>query len=168
MIMRGPSETPQWAPGVKTKPWIDNDSGSIVLSLDKPVQSSSSYSGRGPEYGVDDNVRTWWQAAVGDKEPYLEVDLMQDFTVDSTRILWSDAGLDLKKGVRPGPYQYSISVSPDGKTYSTVLDKTKNNEDMNIQFDEIPPIRARRVRLTISGAPAGMPVGVLELTVFGK
>ena len=168
MIMRGPSETPQWAPGVKAKPWVDNDSGSIVLSLNKPVQSSSSYSGRAPEYGVDNNARTWWQAADGDKGPYLEIDLMQDFTVDSTRILWSDEGLDLKKGVRPAPYQYTISVSPDGKSYSTVVDKMKNTEDMNIQFDEIPPVRARRVRLTISGVPAGMPVGVLELTVFGK
>jgi hypothetical protein len=35
MFIKGPSETPQWAPGVKARPWKDNDSGSFPPSEDK-------------------------------------------------------------------------------------------------------------------------------------
>jgi hypothetical protein len=169
MVFAGPSETPQWAPGVKRDPWRDNASGSVPLTINKFNYSASSHApGRTAEYAIDNNVRTWWQAAPGDERPSLQVDLLQEFTIDSSRILFSDAGMKIAAGIRPGPYQYKVEVARDGKTYSMALDKTANRADRNIEFDEIPPVRARFVRLTITGAPKGMPVGLLEFTVFGN
>jgi hypothetical protein len=46
MFIKGPTETPQWAPGVKAKPWKDNDSGSIPLTEDKNYIVSSEAPGR--------------------------------------------------------------------------------------------------------------------------
>lgn len=169
MVFNGPTETPQWAPGVKTEPWKGNDSGSLPLTVGKPVVSASSSAyGHNAAYAIDNYVRTWWEAAEGDRTPSISIDLMQNFLVDSARILWSDAGLDIGKGITPAPYRYKIELSRDGKTFTTAVDKAGNSVDNNIEFDEIPPERARYVRLTVTGAPARMPIGVVEFTVFGK
>ncbi len=65
-------------------------------------------------------------------------------------------------------YQYKIEVSLDGQTYSTVLDQTKNATSRNTIFEEIPPVKCRFVRLTMTNWPRTMPLGIIEFTVFGK
>ena len=57
----------------------------------------------------------------------------------------------------PGPCQYKVEVSSDRKAFATALDKTENRVDRNIELDEIVGVRAGFVRLTITGAPKGMP-----------
>jgi xylan 1,4-beta-xylosidase len=179
MIIKGPSETPQWAPGVKARPWEDNDSGSIPLSEDKNYTVSSEAPGRNAPYAVDNNTRTWWAPAKNDREPQLTLDLgaesRQMYIVDSARILFTLPEGDLYDDYRlggeegkPRIRQYKIEVSPDGKTFSTVVDKTKNDRDNAIEFDEIAPIKCRYVRLTITGLPKDLPCGVIEFTVFGR
>ena len=177
MFVNGPTETPQWAPGVKAKPWLGNDSGSMVVSLNKfTYDVSSERPGRDATYAFDNNVRTWWEPAENDAQPWLMLDLgcanandpHQTFVIDSSRILFSDAYLNIAEGIVPGPYQYKIEVSSDGQTFKTVLDKTQNTKDHNIEFDEIAPAQCRYVRLTITGAPKKVPIGILEFTVFGK
>jgi hypothetical protein len=61
-----------------------------------------------------------------------------------------------------------LEVSSDNKTFKTIVDKTKNAEANNVEFDEFPPIRCRYIRLTVTGRPANYPTAVLEFTVFGK
>ena len=169
LVVHGPTETPQWAPGVKAKAWLDNDSGSLPLTINKETfAASSSAPGRDPAYAIDNNVRTWWEAAAGDTQPWLAVDLTHEFTIDSSRILFSDNRLSAASGVLSGPYRYKVEASADGRTWRAVLDKTANTVENNIEFDEIPPVRARWVRLTVSGAPKNLPVGILEFTVFGR
>jgi xylan 1,4-beta-xylosidase len=169
MFVKGPSETPQWAPGVKTNPALDNDSGSVPLSINTWAhQASSSAPGREPAYALDNNVRTWWAPAGGDSNPWLAVDLMREYTIDSARILFSDHGLNAAGGVVSGSYQYRLEVSIDGKEYRTVVDKSRNSDEANVEFDEIPPVNARWLRMTLTNTPKNLPLGILELTVFGK
>jgi hypothetical protein len=169
MFVHGPTETPQWAPGVKEKPWLDNDSGSLPITINREtVRASSSAPGRDPVYAIDNNVRTWWEAEAGDAQPSLTVDLTRPFSIDSARILFSDNHLSAESGIVSGPYQYKLETSADGKEWKLGLDKTANAVDRSIAFDEIPPVRARWVRLTVTGAPHRLPVGLLEFTVFGK
>jgi len=179
MFIRGPSETPQWAPGVKSKPWEDNDSGSYPLSEDKNYSVSSEAPGRNAPYAVDNNNRTWWAPAENDTEPWLTLDLgaesRQMYIVDSARILftlpegdlWDDYRLGGQEG-KPRIRQYKIEVSSDGKTFTTVVDKTKNDRDNAVEFDEITPVKCRHVKLTITNWPKDLPLGVLEFTAFGK
>lgn len=61
-----------------------------------------------------------------------------------------------------------IEVSSDGKTFKTVVDKTKNDADNAVEFDEIKPVQCKYVKLTITGWPKDLPCGVIEFTVFGK
>jgi xylan 1,4-beta-xylosidase len=179
MFIRGPSEKPQWAPGVKSRPWEDNDSSSYPLSEDKNYTVSSEAPGRNAPYAMDNNNRTWWAPVKGDKEPWLTLDLgaesKQMYIVDSARILftlpegdlWDDYRLGGEEG-KSRVRKYKIEVSSDGKTFTTVLDKTKNDRDNAVEFDEIKPIKCRHIRLTITGWPKDLPCGVIEFTVFGK
>jgi hypothetical protein len=50
------------------------------------------------------------------------------------------------------------------------LDKTNNSVTRYTEFDELTPTECGFVRLTITGWPHndGVPLGVLEFTVFGK
>jgi hypothetical protein len=48
---------------------------------------------------------------------------------------------------RPAAFRCKIEVSTDGKSYATALDKTNNSVTRYTEFDEIPPVRYRYVRL---------------------
>ncbi|MCY2954431.1 MAG: family 43 glycosylhydrolase [Planctomycetota bacterium] len=130
--------------------------------------------------------------------PATRFDAVQLFTIDSVRLLFnSGRGFGGGRG-RGGPgvagtppagptptertpataavsdrpavnaYQYKIEVSSDGQTYTMALDQTRNAISRNVIFEEIPPVRCRFVRLTLTNWPRATPLGVLEFTVFGK
>jgi len=100
MFTRGPSETPQWAPGVVADPVQNGDSGSIALSVNKlrAMNQRGGFSSQRPgheaAYALDDSNGTWWEPAEDDAKPTLTIDLgsitefesEQLFTVDSSRI----------------------------------------------------------------------------------
>ena len=48
------------------------------------------------------------------------------------------------------------------------MDKTANDADNVVEFDEFAPVECRYVKLTITGWPKDVPLGVIEFTVFGK
>jgi hypothetical protein len=169
MFIKGPTETPQWAPGVKASPWTGNDSGSIPLSIDASYTVSSEGPGRNAPYAFDNNARTWWEPAATDSRPWLTLDLGdataedpdQQFLINSSRILFSYSGS------HPEPYRYKIEISKDGKNFQAVVDKTTNSTFSTVAFDEIAPITGRYVRLTLTGWQQGTVPGVAEFTVFG-
>jgi len=191
MFVREASETPQWAPGVVANPARDGASGTIPLTVNKlramnqHGRFSSQRPGHDAAYAVDDSNGTWWEPADDDLQPSLTVDLAsiteweseQLFTVDSSRIEFLARGGGRGGAAPPAAvapsgataFTYRIEVSNDGKEFSTVVDKTSNDVTRYTEFDEIPPVRCRYVRLTVTGWPrAASPLGVVEFTVFGK
>jgi xylan 1,4-beta-xylosidase len=172
MVINGPSEIPQWAPGVRTEPWKENNSGSIPLTEDKNYTVSSEAPGRDAPYAVDSNSRTWWSPAEDDREPWVIFDLgsasEQHYIIDSARLLFTLPVRLKNEGSPARVRKYKIEVSPDGESFETVVNKTRNNRDNAVEFDEIEPVQGRYVKLTITGWPDEVPVGVIEFTVFGK
>jgi xylan 1,4-beta-xylosidase len=192
MIVR-PSETPQWAPGVVSNPARNGDSGSIPLTvhklrnLNQLGRFSSQRPGHDAAYALEDSNGTWWEPAEDDAAPSLTIDLgsttewapEQLFTVDSSRILFTArGGFGGGRGQQPAPqpptgsaaFRYRIETSRDGKTFTTMLDKTGNNITRYTEFDELPSTQCRYVRLTITNWPhiANAPLGITEFTVFGN
>jgi hypothetical protein len=192
---RGPSETPQWAPGVVANPVRDGDAGSIAVSINKlrAMHQQGGFSSERPgheaAYATDDSNGTVWQPAENDAHPTLTIDLVaptefetnQLFQIDSSRIEFAAGngfgprGPAASTAAAPAPngstaFRYKIETSIDGKQYTTVLDKTNNQPTLYTEFDEIPPTRCRFVRLTIVDWPRRgvTPLGVTEFTVFGK
>ncbi len=186
------TDTPQWAPGVIKDPSTGN-SGSIPVTINKVnamnalSRASSQQPGRDAAYAVDNSSGTWWEPSPADSLPSLTVELspatrfdaVQLFTIDGVRIMFNGGRRGFGRpqaatASTPVPqsssdaYQYKIEVSTDGKTYETVLDQTENKIIRNTIFEEIPPVKCRFVRLTLTDWPSTTPLGILEFTVFGK
>ena len=103
---RGPSETPQWAPGLVVNPVRNGDSGSIAVSINKlrAMHSQSAFSSERPgheaAYAIDDSNGTVWQPAESDAQPTLAIDLIaptefetnQLFEIDSSRLEFTAGG----------------------------------------------------------------------------
>jgi xylan 1,4-beta-xylosidase len=182
------TDTPQWAPKAVSDP-IKGNSGSIPVTINKVntmntlSRFSSQQPGRDAAYAVDNSSGTWWEPAPTDTLPALTVelspatrfDVVQLFTIDAARLMFNSGRRGFGRQTMTSPaqpptdvYQYNIEVSMDGKTYVTALDQTKNIISRNTIFEEIPPIKCRFVRLTITNWPRTTPLGIIEFTVFGK
>jgi len=182
------TDTPQWAPNGISDPENSN-SGSIPVTINKVramnalSRFSSQQPGRDAAYAVDNSSGTWWEPVPTDTLPTLTIelspatrfDVVQLFTIDAARLMFNSGRRGFGRQTRVSPaqpptdiYQYKIDVSMDGKTFITALDQTQNILSRNTIFEEIPPVKCRFVRLTLTNWPRTTPLGILEFTVFGK
>ncbi len=178
------TDTPQWAPNAIIDPQKGN-SGSIPVTINKframnaLSKCSSQKPGRDAAYAVDNSSGTWWEPAPTDTLPTLTIelspatrfDVVQLFIIDGVRLMFRGQrrgwGRHSTTPLSPEIYQYRIDVSRDGETYTTALDQTKNTISRNTIFEEIPPVKCRFVRLTVTNWPGTRPLSLLEFTVFG-
>jgi xylan 1,4-beta-xylosidase len=100
------TDTPQWAPGVVADAAKDGDSGSIPVTINKIramnalSRFSSELSGHEAAYAVDNSSGTWWEPSSTDTQPTLTIelspatrfDVVQLFTIDSVRLMFSGGG----------------------------------------------------------------------------
>jgi hypothetical protein len=148
---------------------------------------SSEQPGHEAAYAVDNSSGTWWEPTPADSVPALTIelspatrfDVVQLFNIDAVRLMFNGGRRGFGRppvasvsttpvGQSSDMYQYKIDVSMDGKTFIMALDQTKNTISRNTIFEEIPVVKCRFVRLTITNWPRTTPLGVLEFTVFGK
>ncbi len=192
------TDTPQWAPNAVNDPTKgDSGSIPVTINKIRAMNALSRFSseqpGRDAAYAVDNSSGTWWEPAPTDTQPTLTIELspatrfdaVQLFTIDSVRLMFSGgrgfggrsraSASESVPAAAPTPeappvnaYQYRMEVSLDGQTYTTALDQTKNAISRNVVFEEIPPVKCRFVRLTMTNWPRATPLGIIEFTVFGK
>jgi len=167
LFVAGPTETPQFAPGVRPDPARDNAVGLLPLTVNQPVRASASLPGRDAVYAVDDSIRTWWEAPAG-RPQWIKVDLQAVYQVSAARTIFGDRGLNYAEGVVPSPYRYQLEASVDGETWTTVFTNDGSTDERHIAFDAFPTTPMRWVRLTVLDVPRGMSVSVLEFTAFGR
>ena len=169
IIPRESSEIPGWAPGVLPAPEKDNDAGLIPLTNHKRITATSYSEGRDPIYGIDDSMLTWWQPAADDKSPSLTVTLSLDggLEIRTARIVWRDVGLDIRRGVMPGAFGYTVEALGMDDEWVTVCDRADNTEDFAVDYFTLKPMKAKAVRLNIRKSPEGIIPGVINFTVFG-
>jgi hypothetical protein len=179
------TDTPQWGPDVVDDP-TKGDSGSLPVTINKIramnalSEFSSEQPGRFAAYAVDNSSGTIWEPEPDDSSPALtielspatEFDVVQLFTVDGIRLMFNGGGRRFfrRSTAPPEPtiYKYKIEVSMDGENYTLALDQTQNEIQRNTIFEEIPPVKCRFVKLTMTDWPKSDPLGIIEFTVFGK
>ncbi len=172
------TDTPQPAPGAKAKRDVP---ASIPVTINKInamnalSRFSSQQDGFPAAYAVDNYSGTVWMPATDDAQPTLTVelspatrfDVVQHFTVDAMRVMFS-GGRRRFGGPQVLPvYQYKLEVSQDGEQYVTVLDRTRNTESRDTVFEEFAPVNCRFVRLTVTDWPKDNPLGIIDFTAFG-
>ncbi|MBC8010040.1 MAG: discoidin domain-containing protein, partial [Burkholderiales bacterium] len=141
------------------------------LGYRRRATASSHAPGRVALYAVDQSMITWWQPADGDATPWIEIDLgPARFLVHALRLVWKDVGLDYKAGILPGPFRWRLSLrdGPDG-AWRCVVVASDNEVDLLIDYRELAePAPATRVRLEVTGWPAGLRPGLVDFAVFGQ
>ncbi|MBN2371099.1 MAG: family 43 glycosylhydrolase [Vicinamibacteria bacterium] len=164
-----------------------------VRAMNAQSRFSSEQPGHYAAYAVDNSSGTWWEPSPNDARPTLTLDLgpatrfdvAQLFTIDSVRLLFAGGrrigGQDrtsattadaapIGASMQPATdaYQYKIDVSTNGETFTTLLNQSASIMARNTIFEELPPTECRFVRLTMISWPRATPLGIIELTVFGR
>jgi len=162
------SEFPQWAPGVLPRPEQGNATGLLPMNHRRFAGVSSNAPGRPGLYAVDNCMHTWWEPAAGDATPTVEQDLGITVAISALRLVWRDVGLDYAAGRLPGPFRWRFETMAADGTWSTAVDATSNPTDLLIDYRTFAERLVRRVRLTITGWPAGLTPGLTDMAVFGR
>lgn len=150
--------------------------GWMLLNYNKPVQVSSTLGGYHANHAVDELAKTYWSANSGNKGEWIQTDLGNISTVNAVQINYADQDVSFPKemdsiflGKTIGlSHQYILSYSVDGKKWTTLVDKSKNNKDVPHDYVElIKPVQARFIRLENIKMPTGK-FAISGLRVFGK
>ncbi|MDZ7607593.1 MAG: family 43 glycosylhydrolase [Cyclobacteriaceae bacterium] len=157
---------PHYLPGAGTP---GKFTGWMLLNYDKPVTVSSTYASYTANKATDENMKTWWSAASGNKGEWIQTDLGAISTVKAIQINYADQDVDTDRlGKRTDQFhQYKLLYSTDGKKWIMLVDKSKNTTDVPHDYVELPsPIAARYIKLENIHMPTGK-FALSGLRVFG-
>ncbi len=156
------------AMGTKPHEYADGFTGWMLLNYKKPVVVSSTLGSYNANNAVDENLKTYWSAATGNKGEWIQTDLGQISTIQAFQINYADqdvAFLGKSTGVF---HQYIMYASLDGKKWTVLTDKSKNQTDIPHEYVELTqPVQARYLRLENIKMPTGK-FAISGLRVFGN
>jgi hypothetical protein len=115
-------------------------------------------------HGNDGLTATRWCAANGNTGHYWTLDLAAVHPLARFEVIWeypaSAVGL---------PYRYVVSVSNDGTTFTSAIDRSTTTNTMQIQTNDFPSgTNGRYVRVTVVSLPTGAWASFFEARVFGQ
>jgi xylan 1,4-beta-xylosidase len=157
MVFEGPTRTPQWAPASGRR----GSTGLAPLCADRPAQATAASPDHPAGHAVDDSVNTWWDPGQRPAPYALAVDLGGLCGVHAVRLVFFDAA----------PFQYVVETSADGRAWREAADLRANTVVRNNAYHvlEEPGGRpARHLRLTVTGAPEGVPARLIDFAAFGR
>jgi len=119
-------------------------------------------------HGNDGMTGTRWCAANGSTGHYWTVDLGAVHTLSRFEVMW-----EYPNQATGLAYGYVISVSNDGTTFTTAINRTTNTDVMQTQSSDFPAsTTGRHARITVVALPASTPqptwASFFEARVFGQ
>ncbi|WP_212006021.1 family 43 glycosylhydrolase [Chitinophaga sp. HK235] len=142
--------------------------GWMLLNYNKPVTVSSTLGGYLPNNAVDENIKTYWSAATGNKGEWLQSDLGSVSTVHAVQINYADQDATFLGKQTDIYHQYILHYSLDGKKWQILTDKSHNLSDVPHDYIELPqPVKARYIKLENIHVPSGK-FAISGLRVFGN
>jgi xylan 1,4-beta-xylosidase len=175
---------PQYYPGIKENAVDNNLPNWMLLSNKKYVEVSSTLKGFDAKNAVDENFMTYWCAATGNAGEYMTVDLGKECNIYALQVNFDQkdaktiagAGFIGMGGPAPAatsaPTQrqsFTVQFSNDNKTWSMILDKSKNMVENHHEYDELAqPVKARYIKLTNVFIPDSGKFAVKDLRIFGN
>ena len=169
---------PQYYPGIKQDAVHYNLTGWMLLSHKKRVEVSSTFEGYKPANAVDENVMTFWCAQTGNPGEYMTVDLGKECDVYALQINFDQHGTVVSAPAAGGfgasqgldRYQsYTVEVSNDNRTWSMLINKSDNKQDLRHDYTELTkPVKARYVKLTNVFTHDEGQFAVKDFRIFGN
>ena len=150
-------------PVVKPHPYVrftGSAANSLVtLGKENPTRASSEAPGHGGRLANDGNPATFWQAADGDTNAWLRVDLERVVTISQTKLAFPT----------DGNWRYKVEISDDGESgWKWVTDQTQSAGGAKIQARPAANgARGRFLRVTFVGTSEVKPAALSELEVTG-
>jgi xylan 1,4-beta-xylosidase len=142
--------------------------GWMLLNYRKPVRVSSTYGCYNANNAVDEDIKTYWCAATADPGEWIETDLGALSEVRAIQINYADQDAEFYGKSLNVCHQYQIMASPDGKKWTMLADKSKNNTDVPHDYIELPsPVKTRYLKLVNLHMPTGK-FAISGFRVFGK
>jgi len=159
---------PSFVPGktapVRPRPYVrftglPAKNSAASFGLENPVRASSEASGHSGRLANDGNAATFWQAAEGDTNAWLRVDLERIVTVSKIKLTFP----------AEGNWRYRIEISDDGSSdWKLVADQTRTASTEKVRNDTVNPgARGRFLRVQFTGLPAGRPAALAEVEASG-
>ncbi len=165
---------PHYIPSEKTKeqnaPGADGGfTGWMLLNYKKPVLVSSQLgAGHPANDAVDEDIKTYWSAATGEKGEWIQSDLQAISTVNAVQINYADQDAEFLGKQTHTFHQYILYGSADGKKWTVLADKSHNRTDVPHDYIELAsPVQARFIKLENIHMPTGK-FAISGLRVFGK
>jgi len=148
---------------------ISGDQGLVPVSCNKRIEQSSWQHSNYGAFAVDECTHTWWAPDPEELEPWLKVNLVEEFDLSSLRIIWCEINLNYQAGIRPEPVRFVVEFF-DAKLVKLPfrLDRSSNMIDHNIEFLTFPPVRAQYAKLTILRGGSKIHHGITDFTLFAK
>jgi xylan 1,4-beta-xylosidase len=154
---------PTYLPTGKEDHGKSNFTGWMMLNYNKPVRVSSTLGGYTANFAVDENIKTYWSAATGDKGEWFETDLGAMSTVNAIQVNYGDQDAQFLGKQKNIYHQYAIYRSDDGKKWTMLVDKRNNKTDVPHDYIElIAPVKTRFLRME----NVHMPTGKFALSGF--
>jgi len=142
--------------------------GWMLLNYQKPVQVSSTLGGYHANFAVDEDIKTYWSAATGEKGEWFQTDLGNVSTINAIQINYADQDAEFKGKTLDKFHQYKIYASNDGKKWNVIVDKSNNKTDVPHDYIELTkPIYARYLKMENLKMPTGK-FALSGFRVFGK
>jgi hypothetical protein len=141
----------------------------FLLNYKKPITVSSTLGSYYANNANDEDIKTYWSAASGNKGEWIQTDLGHVSTVNAIQINYADQDVDDDRlGKVNGQYhQYKLYYSIDGKKWNVLIDKSNNRTDVPHEYVELErPVQARFVKLENIHMPTGK-FAISGLRVFG-
>lgn len=149
---------------------VDLSAGVNLLSYGKEVKASSSYPAYNAGNATDENVKTAWSAATGQKGEWLQMDLGRPMTVSALQICFADEGFQTYRRDTNVPiYQYIVEYSADGEQWKTMVDRSGNAKDQIYELVSLNKgVQARFVRVRNTKDFQVGRFSIADMRLFGK
>jgi xylan 1,4-beta-xylosidase len=143
--------------------------GWMLLNYKTPVTVSSTLSGAHPANdAVDEDIKTYWSAATGEKGEWIQSDLGALSAVNAIQINYADQDAVFLGKQTDIYHQYILYSSTDGKKWNVLVDKSNNHSDVPHDYIELPqPVRTRYLKLVNFHMPSGK-FAISGLRAFGR
>jgi hypothetical protein len=157
----------------------------MLLSYKKKAGASSSLPGHGPELALNEDIRSCWCAA-SCKDEWYKLDLGNTYRVHAIQVNFADHEVPALRAdaSRYSPptttaryiadheelrTRYVLEGSRDGKTWTTVIDKSNAETDLShdyLRFEN--PLQIQYLRITVKELPYRQRFALSGLRVFGE